>query len=673
MTRFQYTVSIIFTIMTMVFVSGTAHAISITTSPAQARVNQPVTFNINFGFTNCMTWVDYGEGAGLQYVGTPSGTTLSVTHTYTKAGLYTFTVQTASCNPTPPNPASITVKVSDFRVTRLELAFENNRPEITIQRNAPGPKLKAKIKYAGMGFLKGYWEVDGFKRHQVFKRLHAGHSIEVPYPAIPSLPTFTPGSHRVRFVITNPEMNITFPTAIYFVETREHLAQSNIHLIYPSDKATLPFEPLNLSWKPSQQAVLYLVSMYTEKEGEPVFNAYTKRPSYRPNPALFSSRFLPEKEYYWQVSGFNKDNDMTAQSKKRKFYLDKATEWVPGHILFVTKRTPMGDRAVKENQDAFNLTIIEQYDIETLDVRVTLFSSARDITEIIPAIKIENDIVMVQPDYIFKTNAEPLSSIQGLDSLLPTQLIQGQLTGHGVRVGIVDTGIESDHQDLKDAIAYSQNFISGKRTSGEIHGTAVAGVIGARRNDFGIRGIAPGVSLIELRACRQISSSNPAGECYSNTLIKAIDAGIRQNARIINLSLGTSRKDPLMSSLIEAGAKKGVLFVAPAGNRPDIKSVSFPASHTDVICVAGKSPKGRLFPNPAAAGRSDFLAPYQNLFTTVPGNTHNYISGTSMSAAFVSGVIALSLEHNPAFGPEDLKDFKGDLDALIQRLIPEDE
>ncbi len=671
MIRLKHIFSCLTVLILMFITVNTGHAITVTTSLDPAVVKKPVTFYIDMGDTNCMMSVNFGDGGGLQVVGTPPTTTMTITHTYARPGLYNIKVEAGSCNlPSAPNPAFLSLRVSDFNITRLALEFENNRPEITIQRNAPAPKLEAQIRYSGTGYLKGYLEVDGYKRHQVFKHLRTGPTVTIPYPEIPSLPTFTPGSHRVRFVITYPVLNITFPTAIYYVEAREYIVQGKIILTAPGKRAALPYEPVQFAWVPAKKTTLYLINLFSKKDKTRLFSAYTRKNTYSLDPVIFKSRFVPEKEYLWQIQGFNSDNEIIAQSEQRTFALGKQTAWIPGHILLVTKMTPQADQAIADIRNRFDLQILHQYEIVTLNSKLTLLFTQKGIFEIINAIDIKDQILMVQPDFIFQTISEPLESIQGLNALFPADFQKSAFTGKGIKIGIVDTGIETDHEDLKSAVIYSGNFISGQRAAGEIHGTAVAGLIAARKNNFGIKGIAPDTAVLSLRACRQISKDSPAGECYSDSLVQAIDAGIQRGAKIINMSLGTTVEDPLMSRLISAGFKKGTLFVAPVGNRTESTQIRFPASHPNVISVAGKKKNGTVFPNETLAGKSDFLAPYQNLFTSVPGNAHNFISGTSMSAAFVTGVLALSCEDDPNFSPDDLSDFKGDIDSLIRHLIP---
>jgi len=107
-----------------------------------------------------------------------------------------------------------------LKIERMSIYFNNDRPEITIKRNYP---LKAfvEIEHTGDGLLVGHWEVDGEFLANVNMTVSSGYRLVIESPDIPQIPTFVSGTHRVRLVITNPSLGISFPTAIYFVTADE--------------------------------------------------------------------------------------------------------------------------------------------------------------------------------------------------------------------------------------------------------------------------------------------------------------------------------------------------------------------------------------------------------------------------------------------------------------------
>ncbi len=152
-------------------------------------------------------------------------------------------------------------------------------------------------------------------------------------------------------------------------------------------------------------------------------------------------------------------------------------------------------------------------------------------------------------------------------------------------------------------------------------------------------------------------------------MVQAIDMALDSNVHIINMSLGADIEDQLLSRMINAGVKKGVLFVAPVGNQPDAQKICFPASHPKVVAVAGKNEDGTMFPSVAIAAKANVYGPCQNVFSTMPENNHNFLTGTSLSSAIVSGILALSREKGKTIGIEDLPDVDGDLDKWTEDLL----
>ena len=134
------------------------------------------------------------------------------------------------------------------------------------------------------------------------------------------------------------------------------------------------------------------------------------------------------------------------------------------------------------------------------------------------------------------------------------------------------------------------------------------------------------------------------GECFSTSLVRSLDAAISAKVDVVNLSLGANVNDTLLGMMIDSGHEKGIVFAAPVGNDPAAENIAFPASHDKVISVAGLDESGNPLPNKRLAAMADAVAPATHLFVTTPGNSYNYIDGTSLASASISGIIALSME-----------------------------
>jgi hypothetical protein len=206
--------------------------------------------------------------------------------------------------------------------------------------------------------------------------------------------------------------------------------------------------------------------------------------------------------------------------------------------------------------------------------------------------------------------------------------------GEGVRVAVIDTGIDASHPDLAGRIVKQENFVDGGKTNArERHGTAVAGVIAAvENNSQGIVGVAPAARIYAMRACWPASGDDSRAMCSTLTLAKALAAAIEARIEIVNLSL-TGPADPLLSRLIDVGLRRGVVFVG--ATPPSSDGSVFPTGIPGVISVDAAGAR--------ASADSVLFAPGSEVLTLVPDGRYDCLSGSSLAAASVSGGIALLL------------------------------
>jgi hypothetical protein len=554
-----------------------------------------------------------------------------------------------------------------FSINRLQLYFENHRAEITVKKDRPGLKAFVDIRFVGSGLLQGYWEVDGRILSYVNQHLVYGRQVTLESPDIPSLPTIDSGTHSVRFIITNPTLTVTPPEAIYFV-TAEEYAIKPIRLISPKDKSEVDYSPVTFRWEGRDQPTTYLVEFLEEVGQKPIFSAYTKRTYYvLPLPVL-KSAFSPAKTYFWRVKGFDENNKIVGESTEFRFTFKKLSSYVPGQILLVSEGSQKGLELIGQIGAKFNLGLIETYDIKSLQMKVALFQTKEDIFKLINAILKVEGVVLAQPNYIFRTMTEPMSDKQNIYRILNLKKVHESVRGKGVIVAIIDTGVDAQHKDLKDRVVSSENLLK-EPFKAEVHGTAVAGVIGASVNGFGIEGVAPEAEILALRACRQVFEQYPEAECYTTSVAKAIDMAIEKKAKVVNMSFGSVASDKLTLRLIEEGVRRGIIFVAPVGNMPQQKELAFPASHPAVIAVAGMDEKGNPYPNPEIASKARVCAPATNVLTTVPGDKHNFLTGTSLSSATIAGILTLATGKSGSVEIDKLPPFKGDLCKWEEELL----
>jgi subtilisin family serine protease len=240
-----------------------------------------------------------------------------------------------------------------------------------------------------------------------------------------------------------------------------------------------------------------------------------------------------------------------------------------------------------------------------------------------------------------------------------------------VKVAVIDTGMDYFHPDLAANIettgdipgngtdddgngyaddVHGYDFVShdGDPLDDHDHGTHVAGIIGAvGDNNIGISGVCWNVTLMALKAF------NEAGDASMDNVVEAIEYAIDNGAQIINASWGHSDKSRALADAVAAADAAGILVVAAAGNE-NSDAPFYPAALDHVISVAatGRDDHRTRFSNYGA--RIDVAAPGELIYSTLPDNSYDYFSGTSMSAPHVTGLAALVLSDHPEFSNRDI-------------------
>ena len=222
-----------------------------------------------------------------------------------------------------------------------------------------------------------------------------------------------------------------------------------------------------------------------------------------------------------------------------------------------------------------------------------------------------------QPPSFFET-AEYLSN-RGLEGIEASSAYAAGATGNGIMVGVVDTGIDLDHPEFAGAIdAGSIDIVTGSAaTLGDVdgHGTAVAGIIGARRNGALSHGVAFGARLLVVRA--DAPGSCPGACAFDQANVAAAtDYAVNQGAQVINYSLGgTGSLDGALGDALERAVAAGRILVLAAGNEGGIDPI-FPAIFAGsseasgrAIAVGALDVDGQLasFSNRAGSAREYFL------------------------------------------------------------------
>jgi hypothetical protein len=212
-----------------------------------------------------------------------------------------------------------------FGVTRVEIYFDNQRPEITTERNSPTLRAYARIRVKGSGLLQGYWKVDNQIVGQISQHVSGDPIVVLPAPTIPPLPTFNPGSHTLQFEIINPPVAFPLPKALYYVTPSDFKgAVAKIKPLTPAKNSSNSYDALTFTWEPVNNAVIYLVEFYNRAGGSsPIFSAMTRKPAYTLSERRLPKTFDRGKTYFWKVKGLDNRKNVVSESPVWDFSFEK--------------------------------------------------------------------------------------------------------------------------------------------------------------------------------------------------------------------------------------------------------------------------------------------------------------------------------------------------------------
>jgi thermitase len=239
------------------------------------------------------------------------------------------------------------------------------------------------------------------------------------------------------------------------------------------------------------------------------------------------------------------------------------------------------------------------------------------------------------------------------------------LGSRGIIVAVIDTGVDHRHPALAPNMVAGYDFVQNDTdpmddTSFQNpgHGTHCAGVIGATGLIAnGIIGISPEVSLMPIR----FLGANGKGDLMN--AIKSIDFAIEKGAHVISASWGAKISAQDARPLIEAVQRSrdaGLTFVAAAGNdgadndRVDFFPTNAPFDNVIAVAASNRVDAKPGFSNFGSA-RVHIAAPGENIMSTLPRERYGNLSGTSMAAPMISGLIALLLAQDPELSPSQLR------------------
>ncbi|MFC3897192.1 S8 family serine peptidase [Lentzea rhizosphaerae] len=236
---------------------------------------------------------------------------------------------------------------------------------------------------------------------------------------------------------------------------------------------------------------------------------------------------------------------------------------------------------------------------------------------------------------------------------------QKGITGKGIKVAIVDTGVDENHPDLKGQQIAEKNFTTDPDNTDKVgHGTHVGSTVASHDSKYG--GVAPGAQLLDAKVCIEFG-------CQESWILDGMRWAAEQGAQVVNMSLGggdTPDVDPLEQAVNDLTAKYGTLFVIAAGNAGSPGSVSSPSTAEAALSVGAVDRDDSLAPFSSRGPRigdsglkPEVTAPGVGIVAAAAGTNGEHVafSGTSMATPHVAGAAALLRQQHPEWTPAQVK------------------
>jgi subtilisin family serine protease len=224
-------------------------------------------------------------------------------------------------------------------------------------------------------------------------------------------------------------------------------------------------------------------------------------------------------------------------------------------------------------------------------------------------------------------------------------------TGRSIKIGVIDTGVDHTHPDIKDAIAGGVNLLQKGTppTDDNGHGTHICGIIAANNTLGGMAGVAPHARLYPVKAF------DADGSAFVSDIILGIEWCVRNKMDIINMSFGMKTRSKALLNAVGAAYQAGIPIIASSGNDAKPRTIDYPARYQQTISVGATNRYHQVAHFCNRGPYINIYAPGERIVSTWLNGAYHEMNGTSMATAHVTGAVALMLAFHPNLSIAEIK------------------
>jgi subtilisin len=224
-------------------------------------------------------------------------------------------------------------------------------------------------------------------------------------------------------------------------------------------------------------------------------------------------------------------------------------------------------------------------------------------------------------------------------------------TGHRIKVGVIDTGVDFGHPDLRHSLERGINLLHRMALPQDDngHGTHISGTIAAANELQGMIGVAPRAIIHPVKAF------DHNGTAFVSDIILGIEWCIRNKMDVVNMSFGMKTKSKSLLNAVNNAYRSGILIVASSGNDGRTGDIDYPAGYHSTIAVGATNQQSRIATFTNRSGFIDIYAPGDRIVSAWLRGRYREMSGTSMATSHVTGAVALLLALKPGLSPGQIK------------------